>query len=64
MGRLYTHALCRVCTQERDFKILEAERDLHGRRLMVCTRCGSKVLAPGEPRKAPPWSAYLPGRDG
>ena len=64
MGRRYTHALCRVCKQEQDFKILDTERDVHGRRLMVCIRCNCRALAPGEPRKAPPWSTDLPDTDG
>ena len=52
----YTHRHCTVCRADKDFKVLE-ERDIKGRTLMVCTRCGSKIPVPGQ--KNPTWAELL-----
>jgi CRISPR/Cas system-associated protein Cas10 (large subunit of type III CRISPR-Cas system) len=46
--RSYTHQLCPVCRDERDFKFLPYERDEYERTLMVCTRCNTKIPKPGQ----------------
>ena len=52
----YTHRHCTICHADKDFKVIE-ERDIMGRMLIVCTRCGSKIPVPGQ--KNPRWAQLL-----